>query len=85
MTITRSPLAGRILGIPEQLPNNITFTNVKIQADRGFLVQDAKDVTFDNVQIDAAIGEPLVLDNAAVLWNGTAKSGASGGSPVPFY
>ena len=32
LTVTRSPLAGRILGLPEQLANNITFTNVKIQA-----------------------------------------------------
>jgi polygalacturonase len=85
ITITRSPLAGRILGVPEQMPNNITFTNVTIQADRGFLVQDAKDINFDQVKIDAAIGEPLVLDNAAVLWNGTAKSGVRGGSPAPFY
>jgi polygalacturonase len=85
LTITRSPLAGRILGLPEQMPNNITFTNVKIQSNRGFLVQDAKDITFDNVQIDCAVGDPLVLDNATVNWNGTTKSGTSGGSPVPFY
>jgi polygalacturonase len=85
ITITRSPLAGRILGLPELPANNITFTNVKFQADRGFLVQDAKDITFDNVTIDAAVGDPLVLDNATVNWNGAVKTGTSGGSAVPFY
>jgi polygalacturonase len=85
LTITRSPLVGRILGLPEQMPNNITFTNVKTHSTRGFLVQDAKDITFDNVQIDAAVGDPLVMDNATVNWNGTAKTGSSGGSPIPFY
>ena len=67
------------------MANNITFTNVKIQSTRGFLVQDGKDITFDNVRIDAAIGEPLVLDNASVKWNGTVKSGSSGGKPEVFY
>ena len=85
LTITRSPLAGRILGVPELMPNNITFTNVKIQSTRGFLVQDGKDITFDKVQIAVAAGDPLVLDNASVKWNGTQKTGSSGGPPDPFY
>ncbi|HVT27356.1 MAG TPA: glycosyl hydrolase family 28 protein [Lacipirellulaceae bacterium] len=85
LDITHSRLAGRILGLPEQMPHHITFTNVKIQAKRGFLVQDAKDVVFKNVQIDAASGAPLVLDNATVNWNGTVRTGSEGGSPTPFY
>jgi len=85
LTVTNSPLAGRIIGVPEQVPHNITFTNVKIQADRGFLVQDAKDIVFDNVKIDNTVGETLVLDNATVKLNGTEKTGTSGGSTDPFY
>ena len=85
LTVTRSPMAGRILGLSEQMPNNITFKNVKIQSTRGFLVQDAKDIRFENVQINASVGEPLVLVNATVDWNGTTKSGSVGGSPIPFY
>jgi polygalacturonase len=85
LTVTRSPLAGRIVGLPEQMAHAITFTNVKIQSVRGFLVQDAKDITFDHVQIDTAIGEPIVTDNATVNWNGTVQSGSGGGSPQPFY
>jgi polygalacturonase len=85
LTVTRSPLAGRILGIPEQMPNHITFKNAKIQANRGFLVQDAKEITFENCEIDAANGPPLVLDNATVDWNGATKSGTEGGSASAFY
>jgi polygalacturonase len=85
LTVTHSPLAGRILGLPEQMANNITFTNVKIQSVRGFLVQDGKDITFDNVQITTSLGEPLVLDNGSVKWNGVPKSGSIGGKPDPFY
>lgn len=85
LTVTRSPLAGRIIGLPEQPANAITFTNVKFQSTRGFLIQDAKNVLFDNVQINVAVGEPLVLDNGSVKWNGKQMSGTSGGSPDPFY
>jgi hypothetical protein len=85
LTVTRSPMAGRILGIPEQMASAITFSNVKVQSTRGFLVQDGKDIVFDNVRIDVAVGEPLVMDHASVKWNGTLKSGSSGGPPDPFY
>jgi polygalacturonase len=85
LTVTRSPLAGRILGLPEQMANAISFTNVNIQSVRGFLVQDGKDIVFENAHIEVALGEPLVLDNGAVKWNGKAMSGSSGGSPDPFY
>jgi len=42
LTVTGSPVAGRILGLPEQMANAIVFTNVKFQSTRGFLVQDGK-------------------------------------------
>lgn len=85
LTVMRSPLAGRILGLPEQMANAITFTNVKVQSVRGFLVQDAKGIVFRNVQIVTAVGDPLVMDNAQVTWNGVAKSGSSGGKAEVFY
>jgi polygalacturonase len=85
LTATSCTLAGRILGLPEQMPNDISFTDVKIQAHRGFLVQDATGITFDKAQIDAEVGDPLVIDNATVNWNGSVKTGSAGGSPTPFY
>jgi polygalacturonase len=85
LTVTRSPIAGRIIGLPEQMARDITFTNVKIDSVRGFLVQDGKGVVFDHVQITPKTGEAIVLDNGSVTWNGEARSGTIGGSPIPFY
>jgi polygalacturonase len=85
LTVTRSPLAGRIIGLPEQPARDITFTNCKFQSTRGFMLQDTKDVVFDTVTITNAIGEALVLDNASVKWNGTVKSGTIGGPAERFY
>jgi hypothetical protein len=51
--------------------------------DRGFLVQDGKAIVFDHVQITPKTGEAIVLDNGSVTWNGTPKSGTSGGSVPP--
>ena len=85
LTVTRSPVAGRILGLPEQLANAITFSNVSFQSTRGFLVQDGKDIVFENAKVDVRVGEALVLDNGAVRWNGTVRSGTSGGPAEPFY
>jgi polygalacturonase len=83
LTVTRSPMAGRIVGIPESMPYDVTFTNVKFQTVRGFFVQDAKGITFENAQIDAAVGEPLVTMNASVTFNGSPKTGT--GDSMPFY
>jgi len=85
LTVIASPIAGRILGLPELPANNITFTNVRFETARGFLVQDAKDVVFENARIAAAVGAPLVLDNGSVKFNGTAQSGTSGGPAGVFY
>jgi hypothetical protein len=83
--VTASPVAGRILGLPELLANKITFTNVNFQTARGFLVQDAKDVVFLNARIDCAVGAALVLDNGSVTINGAPRSGTSGGPADVFY
>ena len=69
ITVTRSPVAGRIIGLPEQLARDITFTNVQIDADRGFLIQDAKNIFFDNVRLNIAVGRPLIRDNGEIQWH----------------
>ena len=56
-----------------------------IDSVRGFLVQDGTNVVFDHVQITPQIGEAIVLDHGSVTWNGEARSGTTGGSPIPFY
>ena len=85
LTVTHSPVAGRILGLPEQMARGITFTHVRIDSVRGFLVQDGKDIVFDDVQITPKVGDSIVLDNGSVTWNAKPLSGTVGGSPIPFY
>jgi polygalacturonase len=68
ISVMSSPVAGRILGLPEQLARDISFTNVQIQTDRGFLLQDAKEILFRNVQLNVAVGDPIKTDNAKVDW-----------------
>jgi len=48
------------------MARDITFTNVSIQADRGFLLQEARDIIFKNVQLKIAVGDPIILDNAKI-------------------
>jgi polygalacturonase len=66
LTVTRAPLAGRILGLPEQPAKDITFTNCHFQADKGFTVQDAQNVRFVNTTFDIAIPPVMTTDNATV-------------------
>ncbi len=82
-TVVHSPIAGRIVGIPDSMPFDISFKNVKFQADRGFYVEDAKEITFENAEMNAAVGDPVVTPNATVTWNGSPKTGA--GDSAPFY
>lgn len=83
LTVTRSPIAGRIVGIPEQPAADVTFTNCKFDTVLGFYVEDAKDITFQNVQMTAGVGEPFVTKNAAVTLDGKPVSGQ--GDAEPFY
>lgn len=75
LTVTRSPLAGRALGLPEQQARVITFINVRVGSVRGLLVQDGSDVAFGNVNIETTVGDPLVLESAShVKWNGRRRA-----------
>lgn len=85
LTVVKSPLAGRIIGIPEEMAHAITFTHVKIDSVRGFLLQDARGIAFEDAHIAPAIGDPLVLANATATYNGNEMSGDAGGPPTPFY
>ncbi len=85
ITITHSPMMGRMFGLPEQVLSNFTFTNIKVQTARGIVVSDGKEIVFENAQIQVGVGDPLVMDNATVKLNGVVKTGTSGGSVIPFY
>jgi hypothetical protein len=56
--------AGVITGLRERPIENLTFSNVHIQAQTGFLVTNAKDVVFLDSVIDTVSGSALKLKNA---------------------
>ena len=67
VTITRATHSGRILGLPEKPVQDITLNNVKIEADDGLLIEDAKNIQFNNVTLNIHVGPPITTDNAEVI------------------
>lgn len=59
ITARGSKSAGQITGLREMPISGVTLSNVRIQAEKGFICQDAKDVTFHLVEIDSAQGPAL--------------------------
>ena len=58
--------AGDIVGLPEMPIDKVTLENVRVNANTGMTVQDAKHVEMRNVRIVPQKGEPLKVVNAEV-------------------
>jgi len=56
-------LAGEILGLPEMPIQGVTLDNVKIAADKSFVIRYAKDVAFHRTRISVKSGLPVVQQN----------------------
>jgi polygalacturonase len=69
VTATKINKAGRIIGLPEQLADGVTLTNVQIDSKTGFLIQDAKNIVFNNVKITPEQGEAITTENAQLTNN----------------
>ncbi|WPR77458.1 glycoside hydrolase family 28 protein [Algoriphagus sp. NG3] len=71
VTGTNVNVAGNVLGISEMPIDNISFSNINMEAKSGFSVHTAKNVEFHDVQISTTDGpsfifeevENLILDN----------------------
>ncbi len=59
--------AGSITGLREMLIENITFTDVQIDAQTGFTVTNARDIVFRDVRINTANGSALVTKNSSAV------------------
>jgi hypothetical protein len=68
VTVTHSTNSGRIIGLPERPASGITLSNVNIDADNGFLIQDATNINFINVTLNIHVGPPVITDNGQVTW-----------------
>jgi len=59
--------AGSITGLREMPIENIVFSNVRIQAAKGFTCTNAKGVVFDDVVIDTDAGPALIKKNSTEI------------------
>jgi polygalacturonase/lysophospholipase L1-like esterase len=73
LTATSPQSAGFIVGLPECVVSNLTLENVHISAPVGLTVRNAKEIQVKNVKVDAAKGEPFLLENASVEGEDSAK------------
>jgi polygalacturonase len=69
---------GFMLGIEEMPVQNVSFSDIFIEAETGFSCKDAKGVTFRNVRIDTKKGPALVCENTERL----DIAGLTTGSPL---
>lgn len=75
VTATNVNTAGRIIGIPEMPIQNMTFSNINIEAKEGFNISTASDIEFHDVKINTILGasvkiedsKNIILDNVATL------------------
>ncbi len=66
LTATCPKGAGLILGLSQSCISNVVLENVKIAAAKPFSITHAKGVTFKNVSVTVAAGEPFKLEDAEV-------------------
>ena len=66
ITVEGAKTAGEIIGLPEMPIENVLLDNVRINANVGMTVQDAKNVRMRSVEIIPQKGEPLKVVNAEV-------------------
>jgi polygalacturonase len=63
VTGSQTKQAGYLLGLPEMPIENITFNNINIDAEKGFIVKDAKNIEFHNVTVNAGSGPVVEAEN----------------------
>ncbi len=59
ITARGARVAGEIMGLAEMPIQDVTFSDVQIEAGKGFACQNARHLGFYNVQIETADGPPL--------------------------
>ncbi|MDF7814131.1 glycoside hydrolase family 28 protein [Hymenobacter sp. YC55] len=60
--------AGLLNGLAEMPIENVTFSNMNIDAKQGFTVKEARNIAFHNVQVNPAAGPAVRAENVQQLW-----------------
>ena len=66
VTATNCPNAGIICGLPEAPVDGLTFSNVNLSTTKGMMIYHAKNVRFENSNIEIVKGEKLITFDAEV-------------------
>jgi polygalacturonase len=66
VTATCQKEAGIILGLPESEISDVVLDNVRITADKGLTIKNARGIQLKEVQVTTRKGPPYILDNAKV-------------------
>ncbi|OHB64170.1 MAG: hypothetical protein A2Y77_11390 [Planctomycetes bacterium RBG_13_62_9] len=66
LTATCPKGAGIIVGLPESLITDVSLTNVRISAQTGLTIRNARDVQLKDVKIEVQQGRPIIVDNAQI-------------------
>ena len=75
--------AGVILGISEMPVQNISFSNINMDAKEGFTVNTASDVEFHDVKINASVGSSFkISDSKNLILDNVGSSTPIKGIPV---
>lgn len=67
ISATNIGLAGELLGLEEMPTSNVSFSNIQMQAKKGFQVELGEEIEFRNVDISTEIGASLVLKNCNMV------------------
>lgn len=74
MTGTNVKSAGTIMGLPEMPVSNVSFNQINLEAQSGFVIQNAKDIRMNHIQIDAQGGNVLDVKDSEELYFSDIKS-----------
>ncbi len=66
LTAASTKNAGLLVGLPESLVSEVVLENVRITAETGFTIGNAKGIQLKNVKVEVRQGEPFILHNAEV-------------------
>jgi polygalacturonase len=53
-----------LVGLPEAVIEDVTFSDVSVEGNTGAVIQDVKHVVFKNVAIKVKTGDPLIVNHA---------------------
>jgi len=76
ITVVNAKNAGVINGLEEMPIENISFSDIQIDAESGFVIQKAKDISFHNVQINTQKGASFKATDASDIELDNVKSNA---------